>query len=92
MLADMHVSATLAVSKAWQKQKQAAGWACMHWPVQAGGHGASLIERVLRQQEEGVHGKLAGIFIIGQGMIAHPDGLCRSGPAAALAAAAGLGR
>ena len=64
------MSATLAVSKAWQKQKQAAGWACMHWPVQAGGHGASLIERVLWQQGEGVHGKLAGIFIIGQGMIA----------------------
>ncbi len=60
----------LAESKAWQAKKHAAGWACLHWPVAYGGRGASPIERVIWQQEEGVYGKLAGVFIIGQGMIA----------------------
>ena len=59
----------LAASKAWQKAKSDAGWACLHWPVEYGGRGASPIERVIWQQEEGVYGKLAGSFIIGQGMI-----------------------
>ena len=59
----------LAASKAWQKTKSDAGWACLHWPVEYGGRGASPIERVIWQQEEGVYGKLAGSFIIGQGMI-----------------------
>ena len=60
----------LAASKAWQKTKSDAGWACLHWPQEYGGRGASPIERVIWQQEEGVYGKLAGTFIIGQGMIA----------------------
>lgn len=60
----------LAASKAWQKTKADAGWACLHWPKEYGGRGASPIERVIWQQEEGVYGKLAGMFIIGQGMIA----------------------
>jgi len=60
----------IAESKAWQKKKQEAGWACLHWPKEYGGRGASPIERVIWQQEEGVYGKLAGMFIIGQGMIA----------------------
>jgi len=60
----------IAESKAWQKKKRDAGWACLHWPKEYGGRGASPIERVIWQQEEGVYGKLAGMFIIGQGMIA----------------------
>ena len=60
----------LVESKAWQKKKRDAGWACLHWPKAYGGRGASPIERVIWQQEEGVYGKLAGMFIIGQGMIA----------------------
>ncbi len=60
----------LAASQAWQLKKQQAGWACLHWPVAYGGRGASPIERVIWQQEEGVYGKLAGVLIIGQGMIA----------------------
>jgi alkylation response protein AidB-like acyl-CoA dehydrogenase len=60
----------IAESKAWQKKKRDAGWACLHWPKEFGGRGASPIERVIWQQEEGVYGKLAGMFMIGQGMIA----------------------
>jgi alkylation response protein AidB-like acyl-CoA dehydrogenase len=55
-------------SKDWQKKKSAAGWACLHWPVEYGGRGATPIERVIFQQEEGVYGKLSSLFSIGHGM------------------------
>ncbi|MEW6642185.1 MAG: acyl-CoA dehydrogenase [Pseudomonadota bacterium] len=58
----------IEASKAWQKKKAEGGWACLHWPKEYGGRGASPIERVIWQQEEGVYDKLAGIFLIGQGM------------------------
>src|SRR5919109_5163075 len=56
------------VGKAWQKKKAEAGWACLHWPNEYGGRGASPIERVIWQQEEGAFGKLSAMFIIGHGM------------------------
>jgi len=58
----------LPASKAWQKKKAEAGWACLHWPKEYGGRGATPIERVIWQQEEGVYEKLARPFAIGQGM------------------------
>jgi alkylation response protein AidB-like acyl-CoA dehydrogenase len=58
----------VAASKEWQKKKSAAGWACLHWPVEYGGRGATPIERVIFQQEEGVYGKLSSLFSIGHGM------------------------
>jgi acyl-CoA dehydrogenase len=58
----------LEVAKAWQKKKAEAGWAVPHWPRDYGGRGASPIERVIWQQEEGVFGKLGALFIIGHGM------------------------
>src|SRR5271170_226180 len=58
----------LEVAKAWQKKKADAGWACLHWPKEYGGRGASPIERVIWQQEEGAFGKLSAMFIIGHGM------------------------
>jgi len=58
----------LEVAKVWQKRKADAGWACLHWPKEYGGRGASPIERVIWQQEEGPFGKLSGVFIIGHGM------------------------
>ena len=57
-----------AASRAWQKQKYDAKWACLHWPVEYGGRGATPIERVIWQQEEGVYGKLSALFGIGHGM------------------------
>jgi alkylation response protein AidB-like acyl-CoA dehydrogenase len=56
------------VGKAWQKKKAEAGWACLHWPKEYGGRGATPIERVIWQQEEGVFGKLTQPFQIGEGM------------------------
>jgi acyl-CoA dehydrogenase len=58
----------IVASKAWQKKKAAAGYACPHWPTEFGGGGFSPIERVIWGQEEGVFGTLTGLFIIGQGM------------------------
>jgi alkylation response protein AidB-like acyl-CoA dehydrogenase len=58
----------LEVAKAWQKRKADAGWAVPHWPKDYGGRGATPIERVIWQQEEGVFGKLGALFIIGHGM------------------------
>jgi alkylation response protein AidB-like acyl-CoA dehydrogenase len=44
------------VGKAWQKKKAEGGWACLQWPKEYGGRGATPIERVIWQQEEGVFG------------------------------------
>ena len=59
---------TIAAAKAWQKAKAFAGWACLHWPKDYGGRGATPIERVIWQQEEGLFAKLSFVFIIGHGM------------------------
>ena len=58
----------IKVSKEWQKKKFDAGWACLHWPKEYGGRGATPIERVIWQQEEGVYAALSSLFIIGHGM------------------------
>ena len=60
----------LAAAKAWQRKKAEAGWACLQWPKEYGGRGATPIQSVIWSQEEGVYGKLSGSFIIGQGMCA----------------------
>ncbi len=60
----------IKLSKEWQKKKFDAGWACLHWPKEYGGRGATPIERVIWSQEEGTIGSLSGVFIIGQGMCA----------------------
>lgn len=57
-------------AKKWQKKKAEAGWACIQWPTEYGGRGATPIESVIWNQEEGVYGRLSGTFIIGQGMCA----------------------
>src|SRR5258708_32131845 len=54
----------LEVAKSWQKKKADAGWACLHWPKEYGGRGATPIGGVIWQQEEGAYGKLSGRFII----------------------------
>ncbi|WP_416897170.1 MAG: acyl-CoA dehydrogenase [Minwuia sp.] len=58
----------IEAGKAWQRKKSDAGWACLHWPVEYGGAGATPMQRVIWSQEEGVYGKLSGPFLIGQGM------------------------
>ena len=56
--------------KLWQKRKFDAGWACIRWPKEYGGRGASSIEQVIWNQEEAKFSTPAGVFAIGQGMAA----------------------
>jgi acyl-CoA dehydrogenase len=58
----------MEASKAWQKKKAKAGWACLHWPKEYGGAARTPIERVIWGQEEGIYGSLSSPFIIGHGM------------------------
>ena len=57
-------------SKLWQKRKYDAGWACITWPKEYGGRGASPIENVIWNQEEAKFNMPGGVFGIGQGMAA----------------------
>ena len=60
----------LEEARKWQRSKADAGWACLTWPKEYGGRGASPIENVIWSQEEGLYSKLSGLFIIGHGMCA----------------------
>ncbi len=60
----------VAEGKAWLSRKAAAGWGCLHWPSEFGGRGATPMQRVIWQQEEGVYGALGRPFFIGQNMCA----------------------
>jgi alkylation response protein AidB-like acyl-CoA dehydrogenase len=55
----------LRASRVWQKRKAGAGWACLAWPAEFGGRGASPIERVIFDQEEGGYGRLSWLFRVG---------------------------
>jgi alkylation response protein AidB-like acyl-CoA dehydrogenase len=55
----------LRPSKIWQKRKAEAGWACLSWPVEFGGRGATPIQRVIWDQEEGSYGRLSWLFRVG---------------------------
>ena len=83
----------LEVAKAWQKKKADAGWACLHWPKEYGGRGASPIERVIWQQEEGAVRQTRGdVHHRPRHVRPDHDGVCRRGAEAQISAAAGLGR
>src|ERR1035437_10593343 len=51
-------------ARAWQKKKAEAGWACLHWPKEYGGGGATPLAGGSWGQEEGVFGEIRGKFII----------------------------
>ena len=58
-------------AKLWQKRKYDASWACIRWPKEYGGRGATAVEQVIWNQEEAKHPNLPGaLFSIGQGMAA----------------------
>ena len=58
----------LELAQEWQARKYDAGWACLHWPKEYGGRGASPIERVIWNQEEGELRQLSAVFTVGHGM------------------------
>ncbi len=56
-------------AQAWQACKFDAGWACLGWPVEYGGRGASAIQNVIWGQEEARYLTPPSLFVIGQGML-----------------------
>ncbi len=59
----------LESAKAWQARKADAKWACITWPVEYGGRGASGIQNVIFNQEEARYNVPPNLFGIGQGML-----------------------
>ncbi len=58
----------IQASKAWQKRKAGAGYACLQWPKEYGGGGLGPIERVIWIEEEGIYAALTRLYNIGHGM------------------------
>jgi alkylation response protein AidB-like acyl-CoA dehydrogenase len=58
----------VARGKAWQKLKFENGWACLNWPKEYGGRGASPMEVIIWNQEESRYDLPVGPFAIGLGM------------------------
>ena len=59
---------TIQASKDWQKKKADAGWACLTWPQEYGGQGATSIQNVIWNQEEARYKTPPNIYGIGLGM------------------------
>lgn len=58
----------VAQAKAWQRRKAEAGFACISWPKEHGGHGLPAIYDVIYYQEEALFDVPPNIFLIGLGM------------------------
>jgi alkylation response protein AidB-like acyl-CoA dehydrogenase len=66
----------LAFLKAWQRQVYEGGWAGVSWPREYGGRGASLVERMIFDQETAAHKaptllNVLGLEIVGPTIIVH---------------------
>ncbi|MBW2290954.1 MAG: acyl-CoA dehydrogenase family protein [Deltaproteobacteria bacterium] len=59
----------IAKAKAWQAKKTEEGWACLRWPKEYGGQGASAMESVIFNQEEARYDLPPSIYGIGHGML-----------------------
>lgn len=60
----------VAQAKAWQACKYENGWACLEWPKEYGGRGASPIEAVIFEQEERRYvTPSVSLFLIAHGML-----------------------
>ncbi|MBT4521337.1 MAG: acyl-CoA dehydrogenase [Halieaceae bacterium] len=55
-------------ARVWQKLKSENGWACLRWPVEYGGRGASPMELIIWGQEEARYDVPTGPYAIGLGM------------------------
>ncbi|MFT5441318.1 MAG: acyl-CoA dehydrogenase [Myxococcota bacterium] len=59
----------IAQAKAWQLRKTQEGWACLRWPKEFGGQGATTMESVIFNQEEARYQLPPSIYGIGHGML-----------------------
>jgi alkylation response protein AidB-like acyl-CoA dehydrogenase len=60
--------AVIQAAKDWQQKKADAKWACLTWPEEYGGRGATSIQSVIWNQEEARYRTPPNIFGIGLGM------------------------
>ncbi len=58
----------IARARAWQKLKADNGWACLSWPTEFGGRGATPMEVVIWNQEEARYDVPTRPYAIGLGM------------------------
>lgn len=68
MLGERLTDHDIAATRAWQKKKAEAGWACLRWPKEYGGREATSIQSVIWGQEESRFRTPPNIFGIGHGM------------------------
>ena len=69
-------AADLQFLKSWQKKVDEGGWAGVSWPKEYGGRGASLVERMIFDQEMTAHKapglmNVLGLEIVGPTLIMH---------------------
>ena len=62
-------SGAIKRAQEWQAKKADAGWACITWPKEYGGRGATAIQSVIWNQEQAKYKTPPDIFAIGQGML-----------------------
>ena len=67
--ADLEDMSFMDKCKLWQKRKYDAGWACIRWPKEYGGRGATAIEQVIWNQEEAGYNLPGGVFEICPGSL-----------------------
>jgi acyl-CoA dehydrogenase len=68
-LRDAENSEAVQQAQRWQALKADGRWACIGWPPEYGGRGASPIQSVIWGQEEARYHTPPNIFAIGQGML-----------------------
>jgi len=54
--------------KAWQARLHEAGWACLTWPEEYGGRGASPLEATIFAEEQARYGVTGDVFAVAIGM------------------------
>ncbi len=57
-------------ARAWQAKLAAGGWACLDWPLEYGGRGASTVESIIFEEEQSRFGISRSIFMAALDMAA----------------------
>lgn len=57
-------------ARAWQARLAADGWACLDWPAEYGGRGASTMEAIIFEEEQSRYGVVMSIFMAALDMAA----------------------
>ena len=69
VFADVDDAEHVARGKAWQRQLYDAGWAGLGWPVEHGGRGLGVAERIVWGQEAAEAGAPPAVNLIGEGIV-----------------------